>query len=543
GTYSYTINESGKNSTVLGGPKCRITGSWQSARYGIYVESGKVEMTINNVHVNYPYSGSGLEIAKGAEVVLTLEGENSFKVYNRNNIPGISVPEGAALTITGTGSLEAEGQAGIGSKENVNSGVIRILNGDITATGDYGAGIGGGRYGSNGTIQISGGKVNAKSTWSGAGIGGGVVGKGGIIEISGGEVIAEGEESGAGIGCGSRGGSGGQITISGGNVTAISDLEAGIGGGDLSSSGTITITGGVVHASSARNSAGIGGGYYGAGETIKLLGGDITATSAGSAAIGGGSDAKGGSVTIGANAIVTAEGFTSAIGGYGTDNKLGCDSISIDRRAVTHLSNKNNNANNCIENIKPEHPQTAAGETGSAVAFSTKNSYGYSGLKYQWQVSADQNSWNDLAGKTAAVLNVTLSEQNDGSYYRCKLTNGWGNVIYTNAARGFIINQPETIRLREGETEGVLDASSQISGLTYQWEVSTDFGEHWDEIAGANDATLTVSGKACDTSDLYRCKITVSKNEVLYSDIAGVYTAHTEVIDAAELRQLVPKPV
>ena len=68
--------------------------------------------------------------------------------------------------------------------------------------GLYGAGIGGGQHGGNGSnITISGGEVNATGGMFAAGIGG-HAGDGSDIIISGGEVSASGGENGAGIGGG-----------------------------------------------------------------------------------------------------------------------------------------------------------------------------------------------------------------------------------------------------------------------------------------------------------------------------------------------------
>ncbi len=182
---------------------------------------------------------------------------------------GIVVETSNSLTIyaqsVGTGTLNATGtdSAGIGGAgrtdygvDGGSSGAITIHGGNITATSQNGAGIGGGapwsgaNGGSGSNITIYGGSVTAQSTGTmgGAGIGGG--GSGTIVDSS--------HKSGSGTG----------ITISGGNVTAVGgQYAAGIGGGGgyyysnsyqgitfsggcTGGTGNVTISGGIVDASS-----------------------------------------------------------------------------------------------------------------------------------------------------------------------------------------------------------------------------------------------------------------------------------------------------
>lgn len=177
------------------------------------------DITIKNVHIEKTgYNECPFDIAKGT-VNLTLEGENILKAGDYR--AGLQVANDSKLVITqgSTGTLTARG-------------------------GGNGAGIGGGYYGSGGTITIEGGTVEAKGGDYGAGIGGGYSGSGGTITIKGGTVTAEGGYKGADIGRGF--GSGGTITIEGGTVTA---KTKGIDSGTdiyTGPTGTVTITGGII---------------------------------------------------------------------------------------------------------------------------------------------------------------------------------------------------------------------------------------------------------------------------------------------------------
>ena len=215
---------------------------------------------------------SPIDIA--GEVTLEISGENVVEStvafdsgYRKSGKAAIHVPDGATLTLTGSGSLEARvssdafyGSAGIGGNygTNGNSGTIVIESGTITAVGGFqAAGIGGGYYGT-GTVIINGGTVTATGKGDsneyngGAGIGGGCSG-GGTVTINGGRVIATGggesRYGGAGIGSGYSGEGAAVITITGGVVIATPGKNAsGIGKGNEGSNGTVTITGGNIQA-------------------------------------------------------------------------------------------------------------------------------------------------------------------------------------------------------------------------------------------------------------------------------------------------------
>jgi hypothetical protein len=176
-------------------------------------------------------------------VSLTIAGNNMLA--SGPNRAGLEVPQSACLSITQAlgdddAMLEAmgnDGGAGIGGGKGSSGGTVNIFSGTVKATGVYGAGIGGGGGGGGGTVNISGGTVTATGN-DGAGIGGGTNGVGGTLTISGGSVTASGYWGGAGIG-GGVGGAGGTLTISGGTVKAMGYS----GGTDIGPGAECTILG------------------------------------------------------------------------------------------------------------------------------------------------------------------------------------------------------------------------------------------------------------------------------------------------------------
>ena len=168
---------------------------------------------------------SGGSITCDGSVTMILMGANTVTGASENAAIKIGDP-GTTLTITGSGSLTAQGgleAAGIGTDRNENGelsfGNIVINGGTVTATGgNEGAGIGTGLAQGQffttsitcGDITINGGTVTATGGLYGAGIGTGpTMSDGGSasitcgdITINGGTVTATGGGYGPGIGTG-----------------------------------------------------------------------------------------------------------------------------------------------------------------------------------------------------------------------------------------------------------------------------------------------------------------------------------------------------
>ena len=231
---------------------------------------------------------SGGSITCDGSVTMILMGANTVTATDNNAAIEIGGP-GTTLTITGSGSLTAQGgveAAGIGTDRNedgeLSFGNIVINGGTVTATGGKeGAGIGTG---------LAQGEFNTTSITCGD------------ITINGGTVTATGGLYGAGIGTGptmSDGGSAsitcGDITINGGTVTATGGgYGPGIGtgvfqkwGSETTSNrcGAITIGAGVISVTATKGGSGspnsIGKGYaYGGTQNYGTItiGGTVYAT-------------------------------------------------------------------------------------------------------------------------------------------------------------------------------------------------------------------------------------------------------------------------
>ena len=275
------------------------------------------------------------------------DSNNFCSVYSQD-AAGIYIADDAELTITGPGTVYAEGgenAAGIGGNNLGCGGSITIDGAELSVAawgGDGAAGIGCGEGRFSGDITIRGGAyVLSYGGTSGAGIGGGDLyanennpASGELISLftltiegEDTEVVAEGGDEGSGLGGGNSINDTGdtmlpkKITIIDATVEASGgeNYGAGIGGGDESTGGTIYIQGGDITATGGYDAAGIGGGYGGYMGDITIINSLVSAFGGDcGAGIGGGVYATGGTIYIqGGN--ITAQGGDKGAGIGGGD--------------------------------------------------------------------------------------------------------------------------------------------------------------------------------------------------------------------------------
>ncbi len=149
------------------------------------------------------------------------------------------------------------------------------------------------------------------------------------------------------------------------------------------------------------------------------------------------------------------------------------------------------------------------------------------GLTYQWQYkTAGSTTWKNKTGATSASYTVTAKESFNGIQYRCVVSNAGGKVT-SNAAKltvtaavtaPVITTQPKAQTAAVGATATYKVVASG-TGLTYQWQYSSDYGATWHNKTGATSATYTVTAKASYNGMLYRCKVSNSAGAVYSSKV------------------------
>jgi len=175
-------------------------------------------------------------------------------------------------------------------------------------------------------------------------------------------------------------------------------------------------------------------------------------------------------------------------------------------------------------------PEDYIGRVGDTVTFSIQARG--SNLSYQWQVSTDGGAeWYDSTaeGYNTPAISMPLAEHNPGYLYRCRVTNGYGNAAYSNP--GQIISLPIVIDTQPADCCGSIgdpvsfSVSARGEGLSYQWQVSVDEGDYWENSTGDGYATPVIYG--FDISEarlgrLYRCRITDAYGNVVYTEAGRI---------------------
>jgi len=156
------------------------------------------------------------------------------------------------------------------------------------------------------------------------------------------------------------------------------------------------------------------------------------------------------------------------------------------------------------------HPTTQLGCKDDTVTF-TSAALG-TGLAYQWQVKTADVDWTNIAGKTAATLDVKVSDTNDGYKYRV-VCSGDCNTVTSNEATltkkapTSITTTPgsQTVKVGDSVTFTVVAAGYN---LRYQWQSSTNGGTTYADIADKTAASLTFEVNLGSDQNRYRVVVT-----------------------------------
>ncbi|RYE20277.1 MAG: T9SS type A sorting domain-containing protein, partial [Sphingobacteriales bacterium] len=136
------------------------------------------------------------------------------------------------------------------------------------------------------------------------------------------------------------------------------------------------------------------------------------------------------------------------------------------------------------------------------------------GLSYQWQVSTTgcAGTFTNIAGATNSTLAVSNTTAAQSGYAYRVIVSGTCNTV-TSACVTLTVNTAIVITTQPASTSACLPTQTSASfsvavtgtAPTYQWQVSTNGGTTWTNIAGETNTTLTVNGlTASMTGNQYR---------------------------------------
>ncbi|HEY9177469.1 MAG TPA: hypothetical protein VIN07_07245, partial [Flavipsychrobacter sp.] len=172
------------------------------------------------------------------------------------------------------------------------------------------------------------------------------------------------------------------------------------------------------------------------------------------------------------------------------------------------------------------HPTSKLICQGNNTSYSVAGTSTYT-ISYQWQGSVDGISWSNIAnsgifsGATTATLNLTGAYIGTFTKYRCVLSTGCINAT-SNVANLAIetaplisINPSNQVKCVGQNASFAISATG--SNITYQWEVSTNGGATWGNVAnggvysGATTNNLALTAPpATMNAYRYRCVVTGS---------------------------------
>ncbi|MFZ9695457.1 MAG: T9SS type A sorting domain-containing protein, partial [Chitinophagaceae bacterium] len=149
------------------------------------------------------------------------------------------------------------------------------------------------------------------------------------------------------------------------------------------------------------------------------------------------------------------------------------------------------------------------------------------GSSYQWQLNTGAGFTN-ISGATSATYtesNVSLSMS--GYSYRCIVYGQCGNTTSSEAALTInaspeITNEPTSLTQCTG-TVASFSVGASGGVLSYQWQVSTDGGANYSNIAGATAATYTIASTALSqNNNKYRCVVSGACSPAATSSAASL---------------------
>ena len=184
------------------------------------------------------------------------------------------------------------------------------------------------------------------------------------------------------------------------------------------------------------------------------------------------------------------------------------------------------------------YPDLAAGTigTGQTICYNTAPtsltqltaaSGGTGTYSYQWQSSADNNSWSDIPNANQASYSPPVLTS--GRWYRRNITSGSCETEHSNSLR-IIVNANLTAGTI-GATQSVCynntpaaltqitPASGGTGSYTYQWQTSSD-NINWSNISGGNSTTY--SPPSLTTNTWYRRDVTSGNCGTVTSNIISI---------------------
>ncbi|WP_118951449.1 Ig-like domain-containing protein [Taibaiella helva] len=171
--------------------------------------------------------------------------------------------------------------------------------------------------------------------------------------------------------------------------------------------------------------------------------------------------------------------------------------------------------------------QLICGNTAPAPLTSLSDGTGSGTISYRWESSTDSVTWNTIASATTAgYAPGTLSQLTQFRRFTVSTTNSIGctstasdTVTIRIGTTATITAQPSDRTVRNGrDTLFTIAASGGTGNTSYQWQLSTDNGNTWNDVAnggiysGATTDTLRLTGIQ-SPMDGYRYQVKLTQSD------------------------------
>jgi predicted outer membrane repeat protein len=153
-----------------------------------------------------------------------------------------------------------------------------------------------------------------------------------------------------------------------------------------------------------------------------------------------------------------------------------------------------------------------------------------SNLSYQWQQRTYGGAtWSNCIGASATTANYSIPSTPlslDGYSYRCIITGvcqpGDTTIIVDLTVKGLpsVVTQPTNVSVCEGGN-ATFTVSGNGSGISYQWQESTNGGTIWNNMGGQTTNSTTLTAVTLGMNGYkYRCIITGDCSPAATSNVA-----------------------
>ena len=188
-------------------------------------------------------------------------------------------------------------------------------------------------------------------------------------------------------------------------------------------------------------------------------------------------------------------------------------------------------------------PTNASVAPGSTATFTAAAS-GSPTPTVKWQVSTNGGTnWSDIAGATSSSYSFTATSDDNGKQYRAVFTNTYGTATSASATLSVelapsVTTNPTSQTVNPGDTVNFTSAATGNPTPTVQWQVSTNGGSSWSDIAGETSTTYSFTAASTDDSYQYRAVFTNSVGSA--NSLAATLTVNSDSTPAAPFITLHP---